>query len=337
MGGARARDGRVVAFRWGALGDALLAMPALAWLRRRRPMAHVVLIAREDVLPLARASGLAEETAAIGDPVWGALFHDEVERAGATSTLVRGSEAAIAWIADPDRRIERNLRALGARHVVTAPGMPSRERVHTALLLASGLAGLGIAPPHDVEELVSTMPPLKTPEGERGRMDDVWRALGLDAAKGPVVAFHAGSGSLAKRWPAGSFGRLAADIQALGGTPLAIEGPQDADVIREAQAVLAPMAAAGQRPEPAVARGLGVGTLAGLLARCDAYVGNDSGVTHLAALTGTPSLALFGPSDPGRWRPLGKRVRVIASATGRVEDITVAEALAGLEDLLSDT
>lgn len=48
--------------------------------------------------------------------------------------------------------------------------------------------------------------------------------------------------------------------------------------------------------------------LAGVLAKARAYLGGDSGVSHLAALCGTPTLALFGPvSGPERWAPMGVR------------------------------
>ena len=50
--------------------------------------------------------------------------------------------------------------------------------------------------------------------------------------------------------------------------------------------------------------------LACWLARARLYVGNDSGITHLAAAVGTPVLALFGPSDPAVWAPRGPNVRV---------------------------
>jgi heptosyltransferase-3 len=50
--------------------------------------------------------------------------------------------------------------------------------------------------------------------------------------------------------------------------------------------------------------------LACWLARARLYVGNDSGITHLAAAVGTPVLALFGPTDPDVWAPRGPNVRV---------------------------
>jgi ADP-heptose:LPS heptosyltransferase len=81
---------------------------------------------------------------------------------------------------------------------------------------------------------------------------------------------------------------------------------------------------------PPVARGLSAGALASLLRRCSAYLGNDSGVTHLAALVGVPTVALFGPSDPALWSPLGSRVTVLRSPTAAMSGITVDEALAAL-------
>jgi ADP-heptose:LPS heptosyltransferase len=50
--------------------------------------------------------------------------------------------------------------------------------------------------------------------------------------------------------------------------------------------------------------------LACWLAKARLYIGNDSGITHLAAAVGTPVLALFGPTDPDVWAPRGQHVRV---------------------------
>jgi ADP-heptose:LPS heptosyltransferase len=55
--------------------------------------------------------------------------------------------------------------------------------------------------------------------------------------------------------------------------------------------------------------------VAGLAAECGLYIGNDSGITHLAAAVGVPVIALFGPTDPALWAPLGADVRVIAAET----------------------
>ena len=58
-------------------------------------------------------------------------------------------------------------------------------------------------------------------------------------------------------------------------------------------------------PRPILLRDLSVRLLAGVLTQADLFLGHDSGVTHLAALLGVPTVALFGPTDPARWAPQG--------------------------------
>jgi len=61
------------------------------------------------------------------------------------------------------------------------------------------------------------------------------------------------------------------------------------------------------------------------ISRCRLFIGNDSGITHLAAYIGCPTIALFGPTDPRTWGPIGRRARVLWKS--RLEDITVDEVL----------
>jgi ADP-heptose:LPS heptosyltransferase len=70
--------------------------------------------------------------------------------------------------------------------------------------------------------------------------------------------------------------------------------------------------------------------LARWLATARVYVGNDSGISHLAAAAGAPVVAIFGPTDPAVWAPRGDRVRVVS---GKLEEITVEQVLA-VVDLL---
>jgi ADP-heptose:LPS heptosyltransferase len=65
--------------------------------------------------------------------------------------------------------------------------------------------------------------------------------------------------------------------------------------------------------------------LGAALAEAGVYVGNDSGVSHVAAAWGTPTVALFGPTDPLVWSPLGPCVTTVRSADGTMSSITSAE------------
>jgi heptosyltransferase-3 len=73
--------------------------------------------------------------------------------------------------------------------------------------------------------------------------------------------------------------------------------------------------------------------LACWLASANLYVGNDSGITHLAAAVGTPVVALFGPTDPAVWAPRGAQVVIIKK--DRLEEITVDDVTAAVERCLA--
>lgn len=325
---------RYVLIRPGALGDALLVLPTLALLRHERPEAHVTLVARGDVLPLACASALAGAVYEWSDPLWAALFADDPDdpQAHEARAVVRDA-AVVAWLADEGGTVTRNLAAWGARQVVVAPGRSPEDgagpRGHMALLLASALAPLDIAVPATVGELVADMPPLRVDPHDAQTAERVWDALDLGTQESrPVMVLHAGSGGAAKRWPPERFAELARRLIADNYRPLLVEGPADAQVTAAA------LAALGTEVEGVpVARGLSIGALAALLRRCAAYVGNDSGVSHLAALAGVPTLALFGPSDPALWAPLGPRVRVLRAPEGDLAQMAaddVWQALRGI-------
>jgi ADP-heptose:LPS heptosyltransferase len=139
------------------------------------------------------------------------------------------------------------------------------------------------------------------------------------------VAVHPGSGSAIKNW---SVERLAALIEWLpstvGASTLVLAGPADEDAVARLLAQLS-------TPPPLV-RDLPLPELAAVLQHADAYLGNDSGPTHLAAILGRPTLALFGPTDPALWAPRGPRVRVLRHAP--LADLTPDIVLHALADLV---
>jgi ADP-heptose:LPS heptosyltransferase len=71
-------------------------------------------------------------------------------------------------------------------------------------------------------------------------------------------------------------------------------------------------------------RGAPIRVLGALLAKAGLYVGNDSGISHLAAAAGAPTLALFGPTDPAAWAPVGPRVQTVRSPNMKMEGLDLA-------------
>lgn len=131
------------------------------------------------------------------------------------------------------------------------------------------------------------------------------------------VAIHPFSGSGRKNWPIERYRRLS-EILA-GRLPV--------------RWILEPGAARpdGVEMEPPTPD---LWELASRLARARLYIGNDSGITHLAAAAGAPVLALFGPTDPALWGPRGARVRVISAPSpgGAMDSIPLEGVLAAARD-----
>src|SRR5579859_7169512 len=118
---------QITVIRPGALGDTLLALPALALLRRWAPDARLTFVARADVLPLALSSGLADDVWPWDLPDWAALFDPATtpERLTARArAALAGADAVIAWAPDPGGALAATLHRLGAGQVIVAPGRP---------------------------------------------------------------------------------------------------------------------------------------------------------------------------------------------------------------------
>ncbi len=91
------------------------------------------------------------------------------------------------------------------------------------------------------------------------------------------------------------------------------------------------MAAVAAAPGAVRTGALNLHALATVLSRASLYVGNDSGVTHLAAALGVPTIALFGPTDPRSWAPVGPRVAIVTASQGELHRLELDDVLARVE------
>lgn len=325
---------QITVVRAGALGDTLLALPTLALLREVAPHAHLTFIARADTLALARANGLADDAWPWDLPDWGVLFAPPGARLALTAcarAALTDADAVILWTPDPDSALTARLAELGARRSVIAPATPPADLTdapHTAVWLAQALLAFGATPPANPAALATHLAPLRTTAHAEAEADALWLRLRLAQR---VVALHPGSGSAAKRWPAERFAAVARLASAAGYQPLLLAGEADAEALAETQAALRRQG----ETAAAVAQGQPIATVAALLARCAGYVGCDSGVAHLAGLVGTPTVAVFGPTDPAHWAPLGPRVRPLRAPSTRLDELAagiVWDTLLALSD-----
>jgi heptosyltransferase-2 len=290
-----------VVVRAGALGDVLLLRRTVAGLRRRHP--RILLIAPRTSGAALVGPGPSEVDALVDGegPDIAALFAGEDRPADALRERLRRVGLALVYSRSPD--LQRGLERIVPRVIRHDPAPP--DGVHAAAWLARPLEGLDLRAPADAPAMQAT--PEEAAEA----------AALLGALPASFLAVHPGSGSPTKNWPTDRFSAL---VEALAPSApwLLVEGPADAD----AAATLA------RRPGAVVARGIGARVLGTVLARAGLFVGHDSGVSHLAAAWGAPTLALFGPTDPDVWAPLGPRVTVVRAPNRRMESLSAETVLA---------
>ncbi len=261
----------------GALGDLVCLFPLIAALRRRyRPLE---LIAQRALCRLALAEGLVDRAHAVESAWTAGLFSESPD--DRLSGWVGGFTHLIAFSAS-ERLLSPLSRLSGGRLVAVAPRPPAGAAVHVADHARERLIAAGLL----ADEETPAVSPLAGPERLRVR---VW--------------IHPGAGSHRKRWPLDRFLAVAERLREKGREPVFLAGPAEEDlapIIRTAGHAL-------ERPGDLPA-------LAACLRRGGAYLGCDSGPSHLAAWCGIPSAVLFGPSDPVRWAPRGRAVRILRPA-----------------------
>ena len=304
-------DAHVTIVRVGGLGDTILILPTLAILREAFPNATFTLVGSMWAEALQPLVPFAARTVHI-DRVFPPARHG-----GHLANVFAESSAVIVYTATSESDFVSYVRRACPGAVPIWPVGPAAG-IHAARHLANVVASV----PSDPDAL--PMPTLQCPR------EDCLQARGwLDQEIGHGVhpiAVHPGSGGKWKCWPAQQFAELAARLQV---PVLLVEGPADADACREFAEALASSVPVAR------ATGVSLSRLAALLAESRGYVGNDSGVSHLAAALGVPTVAVFGPTDPAVWAPLGPKVSVV-TARGDAPWPTVDAVLAAARKLFDD-
>ena len=290
---------RVGVVRAGALGDFLLGVPALRALRQHLPDSLVTLAGPMPQARLAPGWGVADAVLDSGDLALVPLFDDHATVDVLPESLC-ALDTAVVWL----RRHEvasMQLRLAGARQVVAALPFPSCA-VHVADWLGETLGPLGVALPGGWD----TMPWLSVPPG-----GDEWAARWRRTGPGarPYLVAHPGSGSGRKNWRTAAWQTVVQDVVRGRHVEVVITAG-NADHAAAADLAKALRCASAAGP-PTQLSNLSLEQLSGVLAGARLYLGNDSGVTHLAAGLGVPTVAVFGPTNPLVWRPRGPAVRVL--------------------------
>jgi len=290
----------------GALGDLLLLVPAVA-----------TLIQRGVAVDLSVDAALGTLAGAVlgcplGPPADGramsSLFTDELDPA--IEHWWRGAVRLHVWFgAAAAMAVTAHARALGIpsadTHRVERDDRPADDGRLPLHASASYAAALGVAPP-------LTRPRL--------HCHDVASSRAWTGRVSRRLVIHPGAGHVSKRWCRRGFLAVADTWRRSGGDVVVLLGPAEDHETD-----------AWRREGVTVVGGLDLLATATLLASAHAFVGNDSGVSHLAGVVGCRGVVLFGPTRPERWRPLGGAIAVVRYAGRGYADVA-AEVVRALRD-----
>jgi ADP-heptose:LPS heptosyltransferase len=274
---------KTLVYHAGALGDFLSALPAMKAWRHAHPFESVILLGKPAYGELGIHSGSIDEVWDVERLTWAWLFSNDAAIPEEARERLSGITAALLFT-EPNAPITPRMKALGVS-VRAHPPFP-RERVSIYYHHLSSV--------RDWTYLLDDFGPIvRAPESY------ATMASAILNGQNNVVAVHPGSGSSMKNWPLKNFIDLVERLQKRGFTALWLLGPAEEGL-----------------PVPGgclVAENRGLPVLVRVLKRCGAFIGNDSGIAHLAAASGCSSVVLFGPSDPLIWKPYGAHVRAVVA------------------------
>lgn len=323
----------ILILRPAAIGDTLLTFPALLALRRRFSSSRLAVIGNRTALQLGLAASIIDEGEAFGADWISDLFDDcpppslraRLERFGLGIVWMHDVAAAT----DLARRLER----AGLRQAIPLVSFPEAgQPIHLADHLLASLAPLGIPSVRPLVALGAAFARVTSPltAGSAARTEPI---PALSVAGQPLAVLHPGAGGRRKRWASDGFAAIADRLAARGYAVALTCGPADEDAVLAVQRAV-------RCARPLTLAGRSLEELARILADASLFVGNDSGITHLAALLGVPTVAIFGPFDPIYWAPIGPRVSVVDAGFGcchRADPRDGCRTCDGLERLSIET
>jgi ADP-heptose:LPS heptosyltransferase len=277
----------ILIFQTGGLGDFILTWPFAVGLGRIYPQSRVIYVTHHQKGELARKVLRLEATDA--EAGWHGLFAEQGKLPDAALKLLESAQAVYTF-----------LPVTSAWHANVERINPRARRVEIDARLTAGYAG------HITDLMIQQ---LQNYPAERAALEQILRsigdrAIGYKPAGGSDVVIHPGAGSPAKCWPIDKYVELAEQLKKAGRPVRFLIGEVEHDRWsendRKRLETAGPVHSCNNLIE-----------LLNQMSTAGTVIGNDSGPAHLAAIIGLPTIALFGPTNPANWKPLGPRVQVL--------------------------
>jgi len=288
---------RILVVRLRSIGDTVLTTPSLFALRRFLPHTQIDILLEDWVAPVLEGSDLVDRVIAIA--------RDGTSARARLARELRASRYDVVYNLHGGTTATLLTRATGAPHRVGF-GHYQYARLHNHAA-PSSLEIWRRPSLHSVEQQlaligwtgvpVTDRPATRLGVTERSLLSvsAKLRAAGVADEDKPFAVIHPAAAFATKQWATENFARVAEELTARGLTAIAIVSPKEKAV---AQALI--------RESSAPVFGLSdlsLPEVTALTSRTRLFVGNDSGIAHIAAAAGAPCVVIFGSSNITHWRP----------------------------------
>jgi ADP-heptose:LPS heptosyltransferase len=297
--------GSVLVIHQGALGDFILALPVLSNLNKALRHSRLVIMGFPRILELVEKRYYADEVLSIDQKGMASFYVRDGSLDIPLSHFFKQFGLVVVFGKEGGGALLGNLKRVCGGQLLPLNSFPfGGERIHLTdhLLRQLGRYHFPIG---------ETDPRLYLTEKDREWAKNFYEGKGLSPKeRAKIIVLHPGSGSKKKSWPLDRFIELYQYLRKNAGSKiLTVIGPAEGGEIQRAfEKILGETG-----PDaPLLAKGFSLPELASLIAGCRLFIGNDSGITHMAAALEVPTVALFGPTDPKVWAPRGENVTVIA-------------------------
>jgi heptosyltransferase III len=307
-------QGRILVIRGGAIGDFILTLPAIAALRRQFPAAHLEVLGYPHIAQLAMAGGLVNRVQSIEARALAGFFARGGELAEDLADYFSEFDLILSYLYDPDGIFRTNVGlCTGAQFIAGPHRADAAARLHATRVYLQPLERLAIFDADPIPRL----PLFHRPPASKYR-----------PSANDLLALHPGSGSERKNWPEAKWAAL---LQHLANSTdfglLLVGGEAEGERLQRLAAALPPA-------RSQVAQSLPLADLAHRLVACCAFIGHDSGISHLAAAVGLPGLVLWGDTTEEVWRPPSDKVMVLRDPNGLAR-LSVGEVVQQLRKVLA--
>ena len=281
---------KILIIRGGAIGDFILTLPVFQALKVSYPKTQIGCLSPPGIGELARMADLADEVRCLEEGCWAMFFVEHGELDSAASEWLAAFDCIISFLHDPGGVWRANVARVTDGKFLAGCHRPADEWAEPAsMTLLRALEPLGIVHADPIPRIELAQP----------------------SAQSNTIALHPGSGSKLKNWPEEKWAQFISILIEDGESLLLVGGEAETEKVKR-------LAAMFPNANPRVVLNQSLTKVARELVVCRSFVGHDSGITHLAAALGLPSIVLWAQTNERVWCPLGEGVQVLKDPSGLV-------------------